>query len=790
MLKAFYKQSYHYYSNNKLKTLTSVALILTLIYGVLLRLFALDSVIINEWVTRDYDRAFSLLSGDYIPLAGPDLTNGGRLPGPFMYFFLILPLLLRPSYEAIFNFNFLLNITSLFAVFFISKRYFGFYFAIVATALTAADLSHIGAVHFPMNPAFIISFLTLFVGVLLEFSIKRKEKYFPLLVIIISLGIQFHYQIATYILIPIVIAIVFKIKISKKSILLSLIIATFCFLPYSIYKLKTFSFGQNSHHDVYTFILKESFFVNLIKSIPVQNTIERLYFLPPVQMAIAKVVNLHPTYFGSSYLIKPFIIKGYDPEKIKYFSRIGFSLAFYFSILFIGIQSFRHGKERYIKEISLLILFFVPAYIYELTRPFIYHYWYNYIFIIPKIYIITYSIILIYNSVRHRLLKNGVIIFLIIFFINHFLHTSQITSVAFNYFKGSLNNINNTTSNLTTSYKHSKFLLNTVMRELNLNPKEYYDRVYFLDFNPSSLKRIQLASSNTINISSRLNSPYLDKCFFILDPQTFSSINFNNNDKLHDIGMPPKYRIFKAFLDDQTINIQGVREISFTKYGFKKLFSAYLYVPKFKQPCYTNSHNPYVVSKNTRNLIQEAKALSPSTKKSKPNFTQISLDEKYNFKSELSFLEGKYIILNPVNNTPFRLTVLIQKINNFYSVRGTVDSFFYFNNGYSNFNFLDILITSDKENNHLIKSKDHTVDKFKANILSKKSLLTSNGLNSGILYGLQNYNQNWYREFLWEPKVELTKDNFYIDVKWGMYTDGIIKNHSIRLRNQSGQNKE
>ena len=74
--------------------------------GLYLRWLALDSVIINEWIARDLDRAFSLFNGEYIPLAGPDLTNGGRLPGPFMYFLLSIPLLLNQTYEIIFQFNF------------------------------------------------------------------------------------------------------------------------------------------------------------------------------------------------------------------------------------------------------------------------------------------------------------------------------------------------------------------------------------------------------------------------------------------------------------------------------------------------------------------------------------------------------------------------------------------------------------------------------------------------------------------------------------------------------------
>ena len=77
--------------------------------GVYLRILALESVTIggHEWITRDFDRAFNVFDGAYLPLAGSETNAGGRLPGPFMYFWLAIPLLFQYSYESIFNFNFI-----------------------------------------------------------------------------------------------------------------------------------------------------------------------------------------------------------------------------------------------------------------------------------------------------------------------------------------------------------------------------------------------------------------------------------------------------------------------------------------------------------------------------------------------------------------------------------------------------------------------------------------------------------------------------------------------------------
>jgi len=71
-----------------------IAFLITIIIGVYFRMIVLDYSFVNEWVTRDFDRAFNIFDGSYIPLAGPEYDNGGRLPGPFLYFLLLIPILI------------------------------------------------------------------------------------------------------------------------------------------------------------------------------------------------------------------------------------------------------------------------------------------------------------------------------------------------------------------------------------------------------------------------------------------------------------------------------------------------------------------------------------------------------------------------------------------------------------------------------------------------------------------------------------------------------------------------
>ena len=110
--------------NNKTRVALYVLTGCFLLLGFLLRLECLEVVRLNDWVTRDIDRAFNLFDGTYFPLAGPETANGLRLPGPFLYIFMAIPLWFQYSYEAILNFNFILNFSTLVISFFVVKKYF------------------------------------------------------------------------------------------------------------------------------------------------------------------------------------------------------------------------------------------------------------------------------------------------------------------------------------------------------------------------------------------------------------------------------------------------------------------------------------------------------------------------------------------------------------------------------------------------------------------------------------------------------------------------------------------
>ena len=137
-------------------------LITYLVIGSYLRFETSQSSLLVDWNMRDFERAFNLVDEEYIPLAGPDLNNGGRLPGPFLYFLLAIPLLIHYSYKSIFFFNFFLNTVSIVGLFFVLKKYIGPTVALLSTIILCIYLPMIGAAGFPINPAFLFIFLTFY----------------------------------------------------------------------------------------------------------------------------------------------------------------------------------------------------------------------------------------------------------------------------------------------------------------------------------------------------------------------------------------------------------------------------------------------------------------------------------------------------------------------------------------------------------------------------------------------------------------------------------------------------
>ena len=324
---------------NKALLLIFSVLAAYLIFGFYLRYETLDIKRFNEWLTRDFDRALNLAEGIYIPLAGPETSGGGRLPGPFLYFLMAIPLFFELSYESIFIFHFLLNVVSVWMFFHIANKYFGLRTGVLATILLSIDLVHIDTVAFPINPAFIFPLIILFLGLLLELTNKRNPVIFPLLLFLICLAIQIHYSVATYFLVLIAVIIFFRIKVPLRHLFTATLYALLALSPYLVYKETTFEPEVITHEKFFEY--KD----NPIKTLTLQKTLRRLAYQSGTE-----------PMFGSSPL----------HSKVRF---VSLCFGFYGLIAFIGINSIQKNLRPCINEKTLLLLFYIPALIYEILSP-------------------------------------------------------------------------------------------------------------------------------------------------------------------------------------------------------------------------------------------------------------------------------------------------------------------------------------------------------------------------------------------------------------------------------------
>jgi hypothetical protein len=353
--------------NQKINPLILISFIVAIIAGFSLRYLTYDTAYINSWVTRDFDRAFNLVNGNYFPLAGSELNNSGRLPGPFLYLLLAIPILINSSYESVIAFNLILNCASVIGLFFVAKKFFGVYVGILSAILLSFNLTHIGAAGFPFNPSYLFLLVPLYLWFVFELSVNRNIKFLPIIILIVSLGVQLHFSFSTFYLAPILLIFLFRIKIPVKTILMSIVGAAICFSPYVIYLKQTIN---PKFETIGTFEKPNSFIEKTIKFPFVADTINKMTFRNGLRRSF------------------------YFDEKI---ATIYYALTF-FSMCFLVWKIYKISQEKGFqktnKETSLFLVFYAPALIYEVINPVGYsknpHNWYTFIFIIPQMLFIAF----------------------------------------------------------------------------------------------------------------------------------------------------------------------------------------------------------------------------------------------------------------------------------------------------------------------------------------------------------------------------------------------------------------
>ncbi len=598
--------------------------LITVILGVYFRLIVLDYSFVNEWVTRDFDRAFNLFDGNYIPLAGPEYDNGGRLPGPFLYFLLLIPILIDYSYDSIIVFNFVLNLATLVLFFGIVKRFFGKYVAILSIIFLLIYLPYVQAAGFPINPAFIFPFIVIFIGLLLEITLNQNYKCLPLILLALSLALQLHFSMSTFYAVLLVNLILFKVKIPWRFIWISLLAVILCFAPYLAYK-KLYYLSSN------VWIIGET---QTIKGVANWSLAEIL------KIIFLKKTILRLTYFnGLSYWVS--------------FSNNAVVIYFFliYSALFAYIFNiFKKGIKNCKKEIITFSCFYIPALIYEIIHPKFAHPWYSYIFIFPLFLIISIAIANFFKSlgkVNRLCLTTGLTILICFLISDAFAHLEKYKKRVF---------IN--------SHKNTQKIFELAMKRLNLLPKEFAERVYFdSPILPYSLKRLQF--SYTASKPKSLKNQIPSSCFYLID----STYKSRNKKSLFQNRMD-------SFLDNEDLQTVKLRKekISFFELNWLRFMDIYEYIPKDNNRCYRNLLNPFQVTKEQRDLLISAKKVQT---KGPLAINRLNQEQKVDSNSNLTLWTSQYVVVNNLIKLPLKVKVIINRTQNKYLATVEMDGYGY-----------------------------------------------------------------------------------------------------------------
>jgi hypothetical protein len=684
----------------KNKVFWSLALLTSfIILGFILRWETLEVVRINFWLTRDFDRSFNLFDGNYIPLAGPETTNGLRLPGPALYFFMAIPLWFQYSYESIFVFYFLLHFSSIVFTFWVVKKYIGFYTAVLTTILQLIYPLSIEAIAFPINPTFLLPIIPFLFWFIFEFTLNKNEKFLPLIALTISLGIQIHLSIAIFLIVPIVWALIFKIKISLKIFLRTLIVILVCFIPFFFYLFG--AYNPDIKGTSVTKIDPFSSFIEPIKVIAVQNTIERLadhgigagnmsnFLGVPKSHLFIKSIILNSSLFG---------------------------LIFYISF------NLKRKKNHLQKPLLILFLFYLPALIYDFIRPWKVHFWYNYVFILPTALLISFSLTTLYETIKPKGLK--IIISLAAFFliVNFALFNTK-------YFYSVKRDIQNKVSiGDYQNFKQLTLFQKSIFKKYGLSAKDFIRRVYIEEVNGYSSNLISLLDTTDTEQSKPNQINAKKPCFYIFGMENLAFFDkpiFNK-----------KNRRLSSFSNDPTIKVFKSDVFTYHKrvYGVKK------YLPKFNQPCYQNSSNIFPATVKDKKLLSDYSQFQ----KNNNSFFENKIDFDKNGKLEK--LKISYIYQRPNTKIPIRFNIFLSNSLNNYILKVEVDSYGWGHNAADLFTF-----------NHLNMEILNDLGSLNIPIINPQSWISE-----GFGTPLEKF--SWYREFNLPNSFEIPKNKLLLKI--------------------------
>lgn len=138
-----------------------VLIIFILIIAAILRLIFPNTCYFNEFAERDWYRTYQIFTGQAFYLAGSELTQGGQLPGAWLYWLQLIPMIFSKDPYSLFYFIGILNIIALYICFRFGAKFFGIIPGIISlTLFTAFPLATFG-LRYLWNPTLMFPFVTI-----------------------------------------------------------------------------------------------------------------------------------------------------------------------------------------------------------------------------------------------------------------------------------------------------------------------------------------------------------------------------------------------------------------------------------------------------------------------------------------------------------------------------------------------------------------------------------------------------------------------------------------------------
>gem|GEM_PF-5727007 len=183
---------------------------------------------------RDYGRATDFIVTGKLSHLGPEISNGGFLPGPFLTLLFVLPAALVRSPQGIHYLIQLSFILSIFLTFFVLKKYVGRGVAYLSVILLALNQNFIFFSYTGWHAA-LIPFMNVFILWLYGLREKiRPNVFYVLFGFVMGVGMQIHFSMLSIYLVYFLGAVIFA-RTELKRAFLPVLVGFFLSMSYYLY---------------------------------------------------------------------------------------------------------------------------------------------------------------------------------------------------------------------------------------------------------------------------------------------------------------------------------------------------------------------------------------------------------------------------------------------------------------------------------------------------------------------------------------------------------------------------